>query len=123
MIIEPFAGPCSASSARFTTSTYHAGKSAAWLGRPFVLIRGPMLTEVPATPQAGLGSDGQVGSAGLLAAARDAVDEPPFVVADVQRAVRADRKTRWPAERIDVTIPQEAGGERLRIASGATVPG
>ena len=53
----------------------------------------------------------------------DPVDRAREVVADVERAVRADRKTRRPAERIDVTVPQETGGERLRVAGRATVPG
>src|SRR6186713_1305218 len=41
MIIEPFAGPCSAISARRTTSTYHAGKSFCCRGSLSVLIGAP----------------------------------------------------------------------------------
>src|SRR6187200_3164475 len=41
MIIEPLAGPCSAISARRTTSTYQAGKSSCCVGSLSVLIGAP----------------------------------------------------------------------------------
>src|SRR5688500_16695097 len=54
MIIEPLAGPCSAISARFTTSTYQPGKSSCCLGSLSVLIGAPNASRWRASRCAGL---------------------------------------------------------------------